>query len=71
MHEAQTTDRFSPQDFIALGLDDLAYVRETVIDGQRVFAVHGADGRQLTVLPSRELAVSTVLNHEMTPLSVH
>lgn len=71
MQEAQTTDEFSAQDFIALGLDDLAYVREMEVDGQTVFAVHAADGRQLTVLPSRELAVSTVLNHEMTPLSVH
>ncbi len=71
MQEAQTTARISPQDLSALGLDDLAYVRKTEVDGHTVFAVHAADGRRLTLMPSRERAVSTVLEHDMTPLSVH
>ena len=71
MHEAQNSPSISAQDFMALGLDDLAYVRAMEIDGQTVFAVHAADGRQLAVLPSREVAFSTVLKNDMTPVSVH
>lgn len=71
MREAENTPTISPQDFMALGMNDLAYVRAMEIDGQTVFAVHAADGRQLTVLPSRELAFSTVIQNEMTPVSVH
>lgn len=71
MQEAEYAQTISAQDFMALGVNDLAYVRAMEVDGQTAFAVHAADGRQLTVLPSRELAFSTVLQNEMTPVSVH
>jgi len=33
--------------------------------------VHAADGTQITVLPDREIALATVRQHDLEPLSVH
>ena len=42
-----------------------------VVDGVSAFAVHAADGTQVTVLPNREVALATVRQHDLEPLSVH
>ena len=44
----------SPADFAALGMQDMAYVKETDVNGARAYAVHAADGTQLTVMESRD-----------------
>lgn len=59
------------QDFHTFGLEDLAYVKPVVIEGQQLHAVHAADGTPLTVLSAREIAFATVRQHEMEPMSVH
>lgn len=59
------------QDFNSFGLEDLAYIKSVLIEGQLLHAVHAADGTPLTVLTGRELAFATVRQHEMEPLSVH
>ncbi len=61
----------SRQDFTSFGLEDLAYVKNVVVDGQAMQAVHAADGTPLTVITGRDLAFATVRQHEMEPLSVH
>ncbi len=61
----------SRQDFSSFGLEDLAYVKRVLIDGQLLHAVHAADGTPLTVINTRDLAFATVRQHEMEPLSVH
>lgn len=58
-------------DFAALGLHDTAYVKETKIDGERAYAVHAADGRQLTVLDSRETAFAACVQNDLDPVSAH
>jgi hypothetical protein len=42
-----------------------------LINGVTEFAVHAADGTQITVLPDRDIAVATVRQHDLEPLSVH
>ncbi len=71
MNNAQNTRQISPQDFIALGVTHLAYVKAVEIEGQEFFAVHAADGTQMAVLPSREVAVATLRRHDLEPVSVH
>ena len=39
--------QMSPTDFAAIGLNQIAFVKATVVEGQPVFAVHGADGTPL------------------------
>jgi hypothetical protein len=61
----------SPREFGSLGLDNLAYVKSVTMEGQRLHAIHAADGTPLTMVAGRELAFATVRQHEMEPASVH
>lgn len=61
----------STQDFNSFGLEDLAYVKTVDVEGQRLHAIHAADGTPLTIINSRDLAFATVRQHEMEPVSVH
>lgn len=63
--------QISAQDFLALGVDHVAYVKPAVIDGQALFAVYAADGTQVAVLPTRDQADIAVRRNDMEPLSVH
>jgi hypothetical protein len=61
----------SSREFGSLGMDDVAYVKSVTIDGQKLHAIHAADGTPLTVVAERDLAFATVRQHEMNPASVH
>ena len=61
----------SSRDLGSLGLDDVAYVKSVTVDGQKLHAIHAADGTPLTVVAERDLAFATVRQHEMNPASVH
>ncbi|MDP6239324.1 MAG: DUF1150 family protein [Alphaproteobacteria bacterium] len=62
---------FSTKALASLGLPVLAYVKPIAVDGGVAYAVHGADGRQLAVLPSREEAIGAAIQNELEPLSLH
>ena len=62
---------FSPRDFAALGLEHVAYVKPILVEGAQAFAVHAADGTEIAVLASREVAIATVQQHDLEPVSVH
>lgn len=61
----------SPADFAALGMQDMAYVKETDINGVRAYAVHAADGSQLTVMDNREAAFAACIQNDLDPVSAH
>ena len=54
-----------------LGVAQVAYIKQIVLDGAPAFAIHAADGTPMAVAAEREVAVAAVRQHEMTPLSVH
>lgn len=62
---------FSGQDFGSLGIEDVAFVKPVVMDGQHLYAIHAADGTPLTVVSGREVALATIRQHEMEAVSVH
>jgi hypothetical protein len=72
-----TTDRpqMPVQDFLALGLRDLAYVKPVAMsDGettQLIFAIHSADGSAVGAAESRELAFAAVRQNGLEPVSLH
>ena len=53
------------------GMEDIAYIKSVIIEGQRLHAIHAADGTPLTMVAERDLAFATVRQHEMEPASVH
>jgi hypothetical protein len=71
MNEFERIRQMSSRELALFGMQDLAYVKAVLIDGATAFAVHAADGTQITVLPDREIALATVRQHDLEPLSVH
>lgn len=61
----------STRELGTLGIDDVAYIKCVTIDGQKLHAIHAADGTPLTVVAERDIAFATVRQHEMNPASVH
>ena len=59
------------QDFRALGLSQLAYVKAITADGQIAYSVHAADGTEIAVMADRAVACAAVRQHDLEPLSVH
>ena len=66
-----TLRQISSQDFMAFGVNDLAYIKVVDVDGSTGYAIHAADGTQLTIVPERETAFAAVRQHDLEPLSVH
>ncbi|HCP00694.1 MAG: hypothetical protein CL573_10105 [Alphaproteobacteria bacterium] len=64
-------ERFSPDQFAALGVDRLAYVRPAIVDGCNVYTIHNADGNKIGMMAERDIAFAAVKQHDMEPVSVH
>jgi hypothetical protein len=60
-----------PQEFVALGMQNLAYIKQVVINDQVAYAIHAADGTPMAVMNDRVVAEAAVRQHELEPLSVH
>lgn len=58
-------------DLSNLGLNDIAYIKKTEIEGQMVWAIHAADGTPLTTYPARDVAFVAVRQHELEAVSTH
>ncbi len=71
MNPNERLTEISTNDLMALGVNDIAYVKPVVVDGEALFAVHAADGTQMALFKDRELAVVTMLRHDLEPHSVH
>ncbi len=49
----------------------VAYVKAVTIEGVRAYGIYLADGTQLAIAPSRDVAFAAVRQHELEPVSVH
>lgn len=58
-------------DWLAFGLNDLAYLRPAIVDGQPVYAIHAADGSQLALVASREIGLAAMQQHDLEPMALH
>jgi len=63
--------QLSAQAFAALGLQDLAYIKPVQRDGKTMIAVNAADGTELAVAESRDVAMAFIRQNELEPLSAH
>ena len=70
MNDVASIRQISPNDFLALGVDDMAYIRPTVRDGQNLFIVCAADGQEIVGLPRRELAEALIRQHDLEPVTL-
>jgi hypothetical protein len=61
----------SAEQFGALGVSQIAYVKPIVMNGEQGFAIHAADGTPMAVAGDRQVAMAAILQHEMMAMSVH
>jgi len=71
MNQAEKLRQISTQEFQALGMQGVAYVKRVVVNDTIAYAVHAADGTEVAMLPDREIAFATVRQNDLEPLSVH
>lgn len=71
MTQAERTTVMTPGDLMVLGLEQVAYVRPVAVDGGTAYAIHAADGTEITVMASRDSALAAIRQNDLEPLSVH
>ena len=61
------------KDFLKIGMDEIAYVRPLVIRGaaKPAYGVYAADGTQLSVLDSMDMAIATMRHNDLLPVTLH
>lgn len=71
MDQVEKLRQISPNEFVLLGMQNLAYVKRVVVDDTPAYAVFAADGTQVATVADRDAAFVLVRQHEMEPVSVH
>jgi len=71
MNQQVTIRVLSPQDFLMLGINDVAYVKKELQAEREVFVIHSADGNSITAMNNHDVAFAAVRQNGMEPLSVH
>lgn len=61
----------TPAQLAQLGVSQLAYVKQVLMNGTVVYAIHGADGSPMAIAPEQDVAVAAIREHEMFPALVH
>jgi hypothetical protein len=63
----------TPKDFLKIGMDEIAYVRPLAVLGvaKPVYGVYAADGTQLSVLDSMDMAIATMRHNDLLPVTLH
>lgn len=63
----------TPRDFLKIGIDEIAYVRPMSVRGaaQKVYAIHAADGTQLSVMETLDLARATLAHNDLMQVTLH
>ncbi|MGE0254542.1 MAG: DUF1150 family protein [Alphaproteobacteria bacterium] len=68
---ANDSKRLEQGEFLALGLDKIAYVKPKQVGERMLYAIHSADGSEVGVAEERALAFAAIIQHDLAPLSVH
>lgn len=51
--------------------DRVAYVKQVMVEGKAVYAIHAADGTHLGWAPDRDLAFAALRQQDLEPVSVN
>jgi hypothetical protein len=67
----QDLRQITPNDLSSLGMNDIAYVLAKQVSGREVFAIHTADGNEVAVVETHDLAIATILQNDLEIVQVH
>jgi len=61
------------QDLLDVGMDQIAYIRHTKDSNasQDIFTIHAADGSQISVMDSYDMALAAIRVNDLFPVTVH
>ena len=60
----------TPQDFLQFGVEHVAYVRPAIVNGQRAFSIHAADGTMLGYHDDMDAALVLTRQNDLEPVRV-
>lgn len=69
--DIEAAREISRQQLLALGLNDVAYVRDVDVDGSTAFGIFAANGQQLAVMPDRDAAIAAAWENGLAPVTLH
>lgn len=58
-------------DLAELGLDQLAYVRQAMVNNKPGWSIHNAAGAAVGAAPTLEQAMAAIIQNDMVPHHVH
>ena len=61
----------SAEQLAQLGMQQVAYVKQVMVNGAQGFAIHAADGTPMAVVEDVDTAVELVCEHGMAFAAVH
>ena len=71
MMRPEESKLLTPEAMALLGAPGLAYIKPVVWQDQSVYAICAADGTQITIVSTREMAFIVARQHDLDPVSVH
>ncbi len=72
MENAIDLRHLSTQQFAAIGLENMAYVKKVQLpEGVTGFGVYSADGRPVAMAPTEEMALALIRQNELEPMLLH
>ncbi|MFO1058369.1 MAG: DUF1150 family protein [Dongiaceae bacterium] len=71
MKDIERIRQMTPSDLAGLGLEGVAYVRPVTAEGRTGFVICAADGTEIGMAPTRDLAFATIRQNDLEPVSVH
>lgn len=71
VYSVDALQKFSAQDLLKLGIDDVGYVKRYRMQGEIVWVLHAADGAALAAKKTPDEAWGEAINHDIDIVAVH
>ena len=68
--KVQLLRNLSPQAFLSLGIQQIAYIRPFTVDGSSRFAIHAADGTPLVIHEDESMAKAVSRQNDLEPFTL-
>jgi hypothetical protein len=65
MQTIEEMRQMTANDLAMLGMQDVAYVKQVMVDGNAGYAIHAADGTQMALIGDRDIAFAVVRQNEL------
>ena len=64
-------DLMYDDDFAKWGTEDIAYIKQDMIDNSMMWSIYGAEGTRIGYAQNRDVALAIVSQNDLTAMSVH